>query len=1133
MSWSTDPETLNTPNSGAETPAAAANNSTAETNGVQEQEPQQPAQDGGAPSQLLVCHGAKCTCDKAVDASPKPLKVLSHNKYFINDNGESKLIATTKENALPNLNFGQCKVPNPNNPSPCSAKLEWKDYYDHVQLPGGAYVLTEKSTAICTAKGGNIKIVQHGQQANITTQEVDKANAGAWEMNGPLVTEELIYTEEQYNNTDADGASVKSIEPLMYGSNQPVNTPVEFKANYNGKPTDAQKQGTNWIIYDPAGEPMQLRTDVGEKLKVAFNKPGTYLIEAYGKTAGDKKVTTAYTVKENEIGEVKTANGATTVRVQQPVSFTVGSLFDNLPLPGNTNNITWSVTKNGGVGTPQLLNETGPSTQVICNDEATYVVTANLDGIVKQSKVIEALKNGIKSVKASKESGRVNDTITFDVKDKFKISPALETEKAAVKWQCLDDKGKQVAEFSSKTGESITYKFEKPGTYTIQPYMIKPSSKVAVKVTIAQPALTKAQWEYPEGGRKNKTGWNEPSRPLLVFQSAEGLVIDLEFGFISKDNKATPISTLKGIKIPDNQTPDFKGHDFTPDRNKLKSSVKEGDLFYFKVIPQDKQYEIDNANIPQPQDKLKLITAEQIVSIEFLKDGKPVINAQYGDKMQCRIRTRNLSADKLNVQIYRQESRFGVDALRQDSLLLDGSYPISQGGLVVFDFTLNKAWEKNYSEKLHHFYAKISEKELFGSTSATLVAFKNDVPANGGKVMAGVQKVNNPGATGKCACKDQNLAWGNKIGCKERKKVIEVAGNLGVDPSWLMTVIALETARTFSPSIDNGVGYVGLVQFGKAAAETVGTTQDKLVKMSFVDQMDYVQKFLIGKKAKYKTLADLYLAVLYPSACGHGSEKDYVVLEGKAYKNNPAFFKEDDEYVDKIIKGKKVRVRGPKDGGKTYVWEVALTIQGVLTEGQGHRETTFSCGVGKSPEDDKNTDGVLEQMKTFVDKHVPYSQAGIRNENSEAGLAKVDCSETVALYLYKLGTMPKFQSISTGVMTTEKDFRKAIGSDNIDFVAGSKDKDFKPQRGDIFVWRSDGAGHTGIVYEYDAGKDVVTILEAIGSSGAVSESDQVKNGGYSGKGVSRTAKYTRTKGALYGHDGWCGYFRPKNYTKKL
>lgn len=131
--------------------------------------------------------------------------------------------------------------------------------------------------------------------------------------------------------------------------------------------------------------------------------------------------------------------------------------------------------------------------------------------------------------------------------------------------------------------------------------------------------------------------------------------------------------------------------------------------------------------------------------------------------------------------------------------------------------------------------------------------------------------------------------------------------------------------------------------------------------------------------------------------------------------------------------------------------------------------------------------------------------------------------------------MPTYKAIDTSTMTTERNFRNTIGTNNIDLVSGSDKSDFKPQRGDVFVWRKGaaGPGHTGIVYQYDEATDIVTILEAIGGVGAVSEKDQVKNGGYSGTGYSRTAKYSRLKGALYGHKGWAGYFRQKNYTKKL
>ncbi|MBB6273768.1 plastocyanin [Pedobacter cryoconitis] len=1129
--WSTEPETISEKENAKGTgPSSGPHSGAQETHAA---EPPAAGEESSAPAELLVCHGAKCTCDKAADPSPKELKVLSHNKYVINDNGESKLLATNKENALPNLNFGQCKVPNPNHPVPCTGKYEWKDYYDHVELPGGAYVLTEKSTAICTAKGGNIKIVQHGQQANVTTQEVEKANAGAWAAAGPLVTEEIIQTKEAANQTDEDGASVKSLEPVLYGKDQPLNTPIEFKANFNGNPTDAQKQGVNWIIYDAKGQPMQLRTDAGEKITVTFKEPGTYLIEAYGKKVGDKKVTKPFHIKANEIDTVTTADGSQKVRVGEPIEFRLKSLFPGISLPGNTEAISWTVTKSKGTGVPVLSNLTGPSTQVTCNDDTSYVVTAYFNGVAKQSKVIEALKNGIESVGASKTSGRVKDSIKFTVKDRFRISPARETEKALVKWQCTDAQGKLVAEFSSKNGETIEYVFEQPGEFTIQPFMVQASPKVAVKVTIAMPVLVTAQWEYPEGGAKDKTGWDEPNHAAMVFRSAEGLVFDLEYGYLDKENKPKPLHVITGLKIPESQIVDLKGYDFTPLRSKYGKALQEGTYFYFKVNCQSKDYNIVNTGVLQPQKKLQLVTGEQLVSIEFLKAGKPVMRAEYGDALKCRIRTRNLPVSSARVKILRKERLFGIDGLYPDTSVHDKTYPIVNGGLIQFDFVLDKSWGSSLSDNLHSFYVVVDGVKTKGLNSS-LIVYKEAVAANGGKAMAGVNKMP-PGQTaGKCFCKDQDLVWGNKITCAERKKVVEVAKNLGIDPNWLMSVMALETSRTFSPSIDNGIGYVGLIQFGAAAAETVGTTQAKLVKMTFVEQMDYVQKFLIGKKDKYKTLADLYLAVLYPTACGHGSEKDYVVLEGKAYRNNPAFFKEDDEFVEKIRKGKKVKVRGPKEGGKTYVWEVALAIQSLYTEGLGLKESTFSCGAVPKPNNDQSGDGVLEEMKKLVDQHIPYSQSGVRDSLSEEGLKKLDCSETVAIYLYKLGVMPTYSALYTGVMTTQSDFRTAIGSTNIDLVAGSTAEDFKPQRGDIFVFReSDGSGHTGIVYEYDAKSDIVTILEAIGSGGAVSESNQVKNGGYAGKGCSRTAKYKRLGGALYGHAGFKGYFRPKNYTKKL
>jgi len=94
--------------------------------------------------------------------------------------------------------------------------------------------------------------------------------------------------------------------------------------------------------------------------------------------------------------------------------------------------------------------------------------------------------------------------------------------------------------------------------------------------------------------------------------------------------------------------------------------------------------------------------------------------------------------------------------------------------------------------------------------------------------------------------------------------------------------------------------------------------------------------------------------------------------------------------------------------------------------------------------------GIVEEMKELVDRNIPYSQTGERASLQPEGLKNLDCSETVGIYLHKLGVMPKLVSIDTSLMTTETRFRNAVRTPNIDFVAGSEKSDFKPRRGDIF-----------------------------------------------------------------------------------
>lgn len=70
------------------------------------------------------------------------------------------------------------------------------------------------------------------------------------------------------------------------------------------------------------------------------------------------------------------------------------------------------------------------------------------------------------------------------------------------------------------------------------------------------------------------------------------------------------------------------------------------------------------------------------------------------------------------------------------------------------------------------------------------------------------------------------------------------ARRFGIPGQWLADVIAYESANTFSPSVDNGMGYVGLIQFGRAVAQDLGVTQEQIRSMNPVQQMKLVGDYL-------------------------------------------------------------------------------------------------------------------------------------------------------------------------------------------------------------------------------------------------------------------------------------------------
>ena len=123
------------------------------------------------------------------------------------------------------------------------------------------------------------------------------------------------------------------------------------------------------------------------------------------------------------------------------------------------------------------------------------------------------------------------------------------------------------------------------------------------------------------------------------------------------------------------------------------------------------------------------------------------------------------------------------------------------------------------------------------------------------------------------------IAWGKKLSDPEKQEVLTTCGRLMIDPNWLMACMAFETGETFSPSIESrsGSGAMGLIQFLRTTAISLGTTTDAMAKMSFTQQMEYVGKYFKPYSGSIKSLEDTYMAILFPRAIG--KLNDYVLFD--------------------------------------------------------------------------------------------------------------------------------------------------------------------------------------------------------------------------------------------------------------
>ncbi|KVK72179.1 hypothetical protein WS90_35415 [Burkholderia cepacia] len=179
------------------------------------------------------------------------------------------------------------------------------------------------------------------------------------------------------------------------------------------------------------------------------------------------------------------------------------------------------------------------------------------------------------------------------------------------------------------------------------------------------------------------------------------------------------------------------------------------------------------------------------------------------------------------------------------------------------------------------------------------------------------------------------IAWGKRVGEEFKAKVMEISEDLRVDPDYLMSCMAFETGETFRPDIRNaaGSGATGLVQFMPSTAVGLGTTTDKLSKMTAVEQLEYVHRYFLPSKGRLRELEDVYMHILYPAAVGKPGE--YVIA---------------DKYVREDSGVIKIDKNGNKIINKMYAQNIGLDVDGnekiTKTEAASKVREKYEKGMG-------------------------------------------------------------------------------------------------------------------------------------------------------------------------------------------
>jgi hypothetical protein len=132
-----------------------------------------------------------------------------------------------------------------------------------------------------------------------------------------------------------------------------------------------------------------------------------------------------------------------------------------------------------------------------------------------------------------------------------------------------------------------------------------------------------------------------------------------------------------------------------------------------------------------------------------------------------------------------------------------------------------------------------------------------------------------------------------------KEAIKELSDKLDIQEDWLSLIIYKEN-RGCTKTPNSLTGAVGIIQWLPSTARALGTSVKELSKMSFTEQLQYVEKYLLYVKAvgRINNYEDLYLSIFFPRALGKDNsyimgikppknmERDSMSFAQKVYHGN-------------------------------------------------------------------------------------------------------------------------------------------------------------------------------------------------------------------------------------------------------